>query len=799
MALDSVSKLLKKKGFLISDGATGTELMRMGVLKKGISPEQLLLENPKAYVAIHRSYYDAGSDYVVAGTFGATKTKLAEWGLDGKIDAVNRAAIKCVRDAIKESGKKDLLCAASIGPTGRLLPPLGGATMDELVGIFSEQIKIILDEGTDLFVIETMSDIREAKAAYIAIRDLCKLPVGVCLTFDSNGRTLLNNTPQAFAVSFEPTDVSFIGVNCSVGPKSMLSILKDMAEYTSKPLIVNPNAGVGAEHFEIKEFTDSLNDWIACGARIFGGCCGTTPEYISALKKTLSKKKPVKKIEQIMGTHMSSGSIVVTVGKDYPCALIGQRINPTNRKKMSEELKNGIFDSVVESARTQIKDGANILDVNLGVAGVDQKALAKKVFSLLTASFETPLCIDSSEESVIETALRNYGGKLLINSTTADVKKSEKIFQLATKYGACVIGLAMDEEGIPSKAEGRLKLAERLLQTAKKNNLNPNDLIIDALTLSLSSNQDDALETIKTLKKVRKKLKLSTVLGLSNISYGLPERDNLNQTYLALALNAGLNLVIINPSSTKMMSSLLAMNVIKGHDRSALKYVKHFSDVQKTDKGQSLPVQTLDPISSIKYAVMEGNETLALESAKRAVAEGLEIADIVNNGVVLAIEAVGIDFKSGKCYLPQVVLSAQAVKKTFEFLKSKMASGTNKKGPLILMATVKGDIHDIGKNIVITLLETNGFEVHDLGKSVSAEDILKKAKAISPKAIGLSSLMTTTMDEMNVVTSELKKAGLNIPVVVGGAVVTKDFADSIGAIYAKDAVDGVEKFKGIQK
>ena len=791
------NKLLKTKGFLISDGATGTELMRMGVLKQGISPEHLLLENPQAYIQIHRSYYDAGSDYVVANTFGATRTKLAEWGLDGKIEAVNRAAVQCLKKAIKLSGRKDAICAATIGPTGRLLAPLGGATMDELIEIYSEQVKIIIDEGVELFTIATMSDIREAKAAYIAIRDLCQTPVGVMLTFDANGRTLLNNTPQAFATSFDSTDVAFIGLNCSVGPKSILPILKGMAEYTSKPLVVNPNAGVGAERFEIKDFTSSLDEWIACGARIFGGCCGTTPEYISALKKALAKKKLLKKIKQNIGTHIASGNIVVTVGGDNPPALIGERINPTNRKKMSEELKNGVFESVLDSARTQIKDGANILDVNMGVAGVDQKVLVKKVFGLITASFDVPLCVDSSDENVIESALRNYGGKLLINSTTADVKKSEKIFKLANKYGACVIGLSMDEKGIPSKADGRLKLAQRLLDTAKKNHFNPNNLIIDALTLSLSSNQDDALETIKTLELVRKKLKLSTVLGLSNISYGLPERDNLNQAFLALALNTGLSLVIINPSSEKMMTSFLSMNVINGHDASALKYVKHFSNLQKTDKDQSLVTEKLDPISSIKLAVIDGNETLALESAKRAVADGIEIAEIVNKGIVSAIEVVGLDFKSGKCYLPQVLLSAQAVKKTFEYLKSKMEKGKDKKGPLVLMATVKGDIHDIGKNIVITLLETNGFEVCDLGKSVSAEDIVKKAKTINPQAIGLSSLMTTTIDEMNVTMSELKKAGLNIPVVVGGAVVTQDFADSIGAIYAKDAVDGVEKFKKI--
>lgn len=797
MDIRSFNKQLNKKRFLISDGATGTELIRMGALRKGISPEQLLIDDPEVYVKIHKSYYDAGSDYVVASTFGATRTKLGEWGLEDRIEEINRTAIRCVYKAIKQSGRKDVLCAASIGPTGRLLPPLGGADMEELIEIFSEQVKIILDEGTDIFVIETMSDIREAKAAYIAIRDLCKHPVGVCLTFEANGRTLLNNTPQAFAVSFEPTDASFIGVNCSVGPDSMGAILREMAEYSSKPLIVNPNAGVSGKHFCINDFTGSLDEWIKSGARVFGGCCGTTPEYISELKKALSKKKPNKEIKLKEGTHLSSGSRVVTIGSGQPCSVIGERINPTNRKKMSEELKTLDFESVLASARTQIKDGADILDVNMGVAGADQSTLIRKAFTLLSGAFDFPLCADSSDEQVIETALRNYGGKLLINSTTADAKKSAGIFKLAKKYGACVIGLAMDEKGIPTKAEGRLRLASRLKGTAKKTGFNTKDLVIDALTLSLSSNQEDALETIKTLELVSKRLGLCTVLGVSNISYGLPERDNLNQTFLALALNAGLNLAIVNPSSEKMRSALLSMSVIKGHDLSAVEYVKAYSSVKKDDKAPA--VEDTDPLSGLRNAVSEGNEPLAVGFAKKALEQGLAPMQIIDEGMLPAIEGVGSDFKTGKCYLPQVVLSAQTVKKVFEVLKGKMDIEGVKKGPLVMMATVKGDIHDIGKNIVTTLLETNGFEVEDLGKSVPSEDIVKKVRSLKPKALGLSALMTTTMEEMGIVIKELRSNGLDIPVVVGGAVITQEFADSIGAVYAKDAVSGVENFKTILK
>ena len=764
-------------GFLISDGATGTELIKLGVLKKGISPEHILLDNPSAYTKIHRSYYDAGSDYVVAGTFGCTRTKLAEWGLENKIEEINRTAIRCVKEAIKQSGRKGLFCAASIGPTGRLLAPLGGATTEELIELFKEQIKIILDEGVDFFVIETMCDLREAKAAYVAIRDLSALPVGVCLTFDANQRTMLNNTPQAFAVSFDSTDVSFIGINCSVGPKSVTPILKGIAEYTSKPLIVNPNAGVGSEHFSVEDFTSSIDEWISLGARIFGGCCGTDPEYISAIKKALKNKKPVKKIKQKAGTLVSSGSVVVNIGLGEPLVTIGERINPTNRKKMSEELKNGNFDSVLESARLQVKDGANILDVNMGIAQADQVELIKRSFALLCSSFDVPLCVDSTDELVIETALRNYGGKLLINSTTADKNNSERIFKLAKRYGACVVGLTMDENGIPDRAEDRLKLAKKLLKTAKDSGLDEHALIIDPLTLSLASNKDIALETIRTIELVKQELKLPTVIGLSNISFGMPERDKINQAFLALALKAGLSMVIMNPS----------LNLVKSND------VLTTFDVKKTSR----PTTVTDPVELLKLAVIDGDEFLALEAVNKAIENGVKLLDIVNNGLISGMNSVGLDFKAGKCFLPQVVLASQVVKKIFEFLKPKMGDSDKGKKPTVLMATVKGDIHDIGKNIVITLLETNGFNVHDLGKSVPTNEIIENAKHFKPQAIGLSSLMTTTMEEMDLVVRELKKNGLKIPVVVGGAVVTSDFADKIGAIYAKDAIDGLDKFKSI--
>ena len=789
----TISELLKKKGFLVADGATGTELINCGALKKGISPEHVLLDNPDAFVKVHRSYYEAGSDYTVANNFGATRTKLEEWGLQDKFEKINRVAVQCVRKALKQSGKKGFV-ASSIGPTGKLLPPMGAATMEELISIYSEQIKVINDEGVDLFVIETMSDMREAKAAYIAIRDICEVPVGVCLTFDANAKTLFNNSPESFAVTFDSTDVLFLGVNCSVGPKDLTPIIQRIGEYTSKPIIVKANAGTGDSHFEIADFTSQVDQWTAAGAQILGGCCGTTPEYIRAIGKALAKKKFKKKLHVKTGTHFASLSKVVTVGEGLPPLIIGERINPTNKKDMIEELKQGKLEIVKEFARKQIENGAHLLDVNLGAAGVDQVALMGKTFQTLSALFDAPLVVDSSKIEAVEAALRSYGGKALINSTTADDDKCEQVFKLAHKYGAAVIGLAMNEKGIPMTAQERLALASKILKMAKKYGVRSSDLVIDTLTLSLSSNQKEVMETIKALQLVRDKLGLSTVLGVSNVSYGLPARDNLNQTFITLAINAGLNLAIVNPSSEQMRKAFDTMNVIKGYDAYAVEYVNRYANVAKLEGEGTKADKPQDPLSLLRQSIIDGDDTKSVASAKAALEKGLGLIEIASKSMIPAIEVVGKYFKEGRYFLPQVVLSAQAMKKAFEVLKASNGGQKIEYKARVLMATVRGDIHDIGKNIVITLLETNGFEVIDLGKSVVAQDIVKKARELKPDFIGLSALMTTTMEEMGIVIDELKKAGLhNIPVMVGGAVVTQDFAHSIGAkFYAKDAMQAVE-------
>lgn len=793
MTKQNISEVLRKKGFLIADGATGTELIKMGVLTKGVTPEHLILNNPDSIIQVHRSYYEAGSDYVVANNFGATRTKLEEWGLESKFEEINIKAVQCVKKALKLSGKKAFV-ASSIGPTGRLLPPLGAATMEELIALYKEQIELILKEGVDLFVIETMSDLREAKAAYIAIRDLCNTPVGVCLTFDENYRTLLNNSPEAFAVAFDSTDVLFIGVNCSVGPDKVGAMLSSMGEYTTKPLIVNPNAGVADKHYTEHDFKTHLKEWISSGAKIFGGCCGTTPSYIKMLSKELKGKKLAKKIQVKEGTHIASLNRVVTVGKDLPTLIIGERINPTNKKQMIEELKAGKLDFVINIAREQIGLGAHLLDVNLGAAGVDQTLMMGKTFHILSAIFEAPLVVDSSDEKVIEAALRSYGGKALINSTTAEVKKMNAVFALAKKYGAVVMCLTMDEKGIPMTAEGRLALTEKMLKKAKSIGIKPSDLVIDTLTLSLSSNQKEALETIKAIELVGKKLKLATSLGVSNVSYGLPERANLNQAFLTLAVNAGLNFAIINPSSEKMTSALDSMNVIKGYDTFSVEYVKKYSGF-KHETSEKV-IEFKDPLEELKHAIISGDDSAAIVAAKKLIEKNVGLIDAAAKGMIPAMDVVGQYFKSGKYFLPQVVLSAQAMKKAFIELKKHNSEQKMQSLGLVLMATVKGDIHDIGKNIVITLLETNGFDVVDLGKSVPSEEIIKKAKELNPDIIGLSALMTTTMDEMGTVVSELKKQGINIPVMVGGAVVTNEFAQSIGAkFYAKDAMQAVELLK----
>jgi 5-methyltetrahydrofolate--homocysteine methyltransferase len=803
-----IQKRLQEKAYLLADGATGTELIKMGVLKKGVSPEQLLLDSPESFIKIHRSYYEAGSDYVVCNSFGASVTKLEEWGLEKDLVKINKQAVSCCRQALKESGKKAFI-AASIGPTGRLLYPVGTSSMEELIKIYTEQVKILFNEGVDLFVLETMTDMREAKSAYIAIRDLCDLPIGVCLSFEANGRTLFNNTPESFAVTFDASDVMFLGANCSVGPKEMTQLIQRMGEYTEKPLIIKPNAGVGDIHYSINDFTKELDTWVSSGCSIFGGCCGTDPEYIKAIDSILSKKKIKKQTSFKSATHLSSMSKVVSLGRDLPLAIIGERINPTNKKQMIEELGSGKLDMVTRLARQQLAEGAHLLDINLGAAGVDQNLLMKETFALLSTIVDAPLVVDSSSTQVIESALRAYGAKALINSTTADKDKAEKIFELAHKYGAGVIALTMNKQGIPMQAEQRMELAKTILDIAKKKGVKPRDIIIDTLTLSLSSNQKEAMETIKALKMVDEELGVSTVLGVSNVSYGLPARAGLNQAFLSIAINAGLNAAIINPSSSQARMAIDAMNVISGHDAYGIEYIKKYSETNilsnqsKAESDNKKGTNDLnarsnkniskDPISELMQAIIEGDEDASLLAINKAIDSGLDLLDIANKALIPAIEVVGKYFKDGKYFLPQVVLSAQSMKRSFEVLRSKGKNEKPKFKARILMATVEGDIHDIGKNIVITLLETNGFEVFDLGKSVPSEDIIKKTREFEPDIIGLSALMTTTMEEMAIVIEELKKNKINTPVMVGGAVITQDFADSIGAkYYAKDAMHAVE-------
>jgi 5-methyltetrahydrofolate--homocysteine methyltransferase len=785
----------KKQGFLLADGATGTELIRKKVLKKGLSPEHLLLSSINTFIDIHESYYNAGSDYVVANTFGASRTKLKEWNLEDKIQKINENAINAVKTALKRSKKKAFV-AASIGPTGLMFPPFGNAFLKDVIGVYKEQINIILKAGgVDLFVLETISDLREAKAFYIALRDLTDIPCGISFTFDETSRTLAGNSPELIAATFDSTDVLFIGANCSVGPSKISNFISLMGEYTSKAILVKPNAGVKGKVYSEQDFLNEINFWVSYGARVFGGCCGTTPNYILKIREKLEGIEIKKKIEEKKGTFLSSSSNIVSAGKGFAPLIIGERINPTNKKDMIEEIKLAKTTLIEKIAKEEEKQGANLLDINVGTYSNNKKEYVEKLIEKLQSYIKIPLVIDSTDLSVLEQALRSYGGKLLINSTTCETGSLNKVFKLAKRYGAAVICLTMDEKGIPKKACDRVKFIDKILKYAKKYKIKKEDILIDTLTLSLSSNQNDVMETVKAMKMVKEKYGLTTVLGVSNVSFGLPRRDILNKSFLSICLNEGLDMAIVNPSLKSIHETYDALKVLKGIDKYSMLYVKKYrSEDKKEIKKEN--VKSKDIINNLKISIVEGDVEEAIENAKLCLKKGFSVSDISNKALLPAMEVVGDYFKTGAYFLPQVILCADSMKSVFKKITKNELKKEESKIGTILMATVKGDIHDIGKNIVSTLLETNGFKVIDLGKSVGTYEIIKEAKKIKPDVIGLSALMTTTMSEMESVIKEIEKEKLDVPVIIGGAVITQNFANKIGAkFYANNAVEAVNILK----
>lgn len=771
------------KDLLIFDGAMGTQLQNAG-LKAGDIPEELNIEQPELLRGIHKKYLDAGAHFITTNTFGCNRLKMA----DAKYPAQEMllSAVKNARQARTEAGREeDAYVVLDIGPIGQLLEPMGTLTFDEAYDIILEQIIPVKDQ-VDAVLFETMSDLYEVKAGVLAVKEHTDLPVFVTMTFEQNGRTLSGNDPETFVNVAEGLGADVVGVNCSLGPEELKPIIQEILETASVPVMLQPNAGLpclehGETHYHVtpEEYVEAMKDYMEQGAAVVGGCCGTTPEFIEKLSKaapeTVAERKVLKK------TRVSSQTQTVTFGNRV--IVCGERLNPTGKKKMKQALIEERYDELVVEAVRQEEAGAQVLDVNVGLPGIDEPETMKRVIRLLQEVITLPLQIDSSNAEAIEKACRYYNGKPLINSVNGKDEVMEAVFPIVRKYGGVVIGLTLDE-GIPLKAEERFEIAKKIIKKAEQYGIGKEDIIIDCLTLTASAQQKEVRETLRAMKMV-KELGVHTVLGVSNVSFGLPNRPLLNRTFLTLAMEAGLDLPIINPLDTELMGTIDAFHVLFYKDVDSQNYIKNQS------KETASPSRVQESTFTLRDIIIHGLK----DEVKQATGEELskrEPLEVINQVIIPALNEVGKDYETGKIFLPQLIQSAETTKKAFEVVKESFASNDGEeKGP-ILMATVEGDIHDIGKNIVKVVMESYGYRVIDLGKDVKVEKVVEAWKKYKPKAIGLSALMTTTVVSMERTIQALKKEGCNAPIWVGGAVLTEDIAKNIGAdYYAEDAMASV--------
>ena len=796
-----------KKRLILSDGAMGTVLQSKGLLPKGLLPESFNISEKISHIKdVHKSYVMAGSEIIVANTFGSNKIKLAEYALNDKLYEVNFNAVK----SAKEVADGRALVAMSLGPTGKFIYPVGDLSFKESIEIYKEQIKAGLDAGADIFQLETMIDLQEVRSAIIAVKELCDNPIIAMMTFDKTYRTILGTTPEVFAITADSLGADVIGANCSVGPQGLYEILKKMASVTNVPLISKPNAGIpklidGRTIFPGKpeDFTEPVPELALIGVKVISACCGSNDSFIKALAGELARLNknglPEKGIKKEDGLFLTSRTNFIACGFNHPLVIIGERINPTGKKDFIEELKKGKTNYIRKTALKQVESGAMILDLNVGVPGTNEIELMKKGIIAATNVSNVPLSIDSSNPDVLEEALMLYPGKPLINSISGEKKKLERIMPLIKKYGAGVLILALDDAGIPETAEKRLEVAYETYQKLIDYGIKPYDIIVDFLTLPISAGREKAMVTLEALAKNKSLLNLPTVLGASNISFGLPRRTYLNSSFLSFCLKEGLSAAIINPEDELLMANLYASNALLGKDYLFKNYINKYSDKAKdySDK-QDKKDTKLDKTAGegLYNAILHGEKEHITLYVEKLLSEGVPPLGIGNQFLIPALEEVGRLFDKNIYFLPQVMESAEAMKIAFNRIKQELPKNASLKGPKILMATVEGDVHDIGKNIVSMLLENNGYEVIDLGRNVKTEKIIEEAVKNKVDFVGLSALMTTTVTEMEQVIKELKKHNIKVLSMVGGAVVTEDYAKSINAdIYAKNAMEAVEKIK----
>lgn len=829
---------LSKDHILYLDGATGSNLVKAG-MPSGICPEQWILEHQDVMLQLQKDYVQAGTNILYAPTFTANRVKLAEYHLEKNMTSMIRDLVAISKKAAESTPGHPVYVAGDLTMTGEQLKPMGKMELETLIDIYKEQILCLVDAGADLLVVETMMSLAETRAALIAAKEVCDLPVIATLTFEADGRTLFGTDAKTAAIVLESLGASAIGANCSTGPAQMENIISEIVSHTRIPVIAKPNAGLPfldengttCYNMEAEEFAEEMEVLVNAGATILGGCCGTTPEFIRQIHERFGTDAKVAASRRPDGIrYLTSERITHSFGLDDGFFVVGERINPTGKKALQAQLREGSFEKVIQFAEEQEACGAKVLDINMGMSGIDEKASMLRALEEVSGVTNLPLSLDSSYVEVLEAALRNYPGRALVNSVSLETEKFEKLLPIVAKYGAMFILLPLSDAGLPKDIEEKKEIIHKIYDRALSLGMCKEDIVVDGLVATVGANPKAALETLETIRYCKEN-GFATICGLSNISFAMPERSFVNTAFLTLAIQAGLTMAIANPSQELLMSCALAADLLLNKEEAALRYIEYAGGVRERREekeaelakklallenqgttaktgtaGNAAKEATADNGPQInemqdklKTAVLKGNRNGIVKITKEALESGEKPAELLNQVLLPAINQVGEFFDQGKYFLPQLIASAEAMKNSIEVLEPLLQTGgTGEEMPVVVIATVEGDIHDIGKNLVALMLKNHGFHVIDLGKDVPQAKILESAKEHHAEFIALSALMTTTMQRMREIVAAAKEEGITAKIIIGGAVITQEYADEIGADgYSKDAADAVKLAKSL--